>query len=41
MALIRSRDTKPEMRVRKIVHALSYRYRLHKPDLPGKRLSKC
>lgn len=36
MALIRSRDTKPELRVRRIIHAMGYRYRLHKSDLPGK-----
>jgi DNA mismatch endonuclease, patch repair protein len=35
MALIRSRDTKPEMRVRRLVHGLGYRYRLHCTDLPG------
>jgi DNA mismatch endonuclease (patch repair protein) len=46
MAAIRSRDTKPEMVVRRIVHAMGYRYRLHVADLPGKpdlvfpRLSK-
>lgn len=36
MAVIRSKDTKPEMRVRRLVHSLGYRYRLHKKDLPGK-----
>jgi DNA mismatch endonuclease (patch repair protein) len=36
MSRIRSRNTKPEKTVRLIVHALGYRYRLHKPDLPGK-----
>lgn len=36
MSRIRSRNTKPEMRVRSIVHRLGYRYRLHKSDLPGK-----
>ena len=36
MSQIRSRDTKPEMRVRSIVHRMGYRYRLHKKDLPGK-----
>lgn len=35
MALVRSKDTKPEMIVRKLVHALGYRYRLHRRDLPG------
>lgn len=36
MALIRGRDTKPEMRVRRAVHAAGLRYRLHAKDLPGK-----
>lgn len=36
MALVRGRDTKPEMRVRRLVHALGYRYRLHRSELPGK-----
>jgi len=36
MSRIRSRDTRPEKIVRSIVHAFGYRYRLHKPDLPGK-----
>ncbi len=36
MSLIRSKNTKPEMRVRKLVHAMGYRYRLHGKDLPGK-----
>jgi DNA mismatch endonuclease, patch repair protein len=35
MARIRSKDTQPELRVRRIVHALGYRYRLHRRDLPG------
>ena len=35
MALIRSRDTKPEMRVRKALHAAGLRYRLHDRGLPG------
>ena len=28
-------DTKPEIRVRRLVHALGFRYRLHRRDLPG------
>ena len=32
---VRSKDTKPEMRVRRVVHAAGYRYRLHRSDLPG------
>lgn len=35
MARIRSRDTKPEMLVRRLLHAAGYRYRLHRKDLPG------
>ncbi|WP_170505736.1 very short patch repair endonuclease [Ruegeria arenilitoris] len=36
MSLVRGRDTKPEMRVRRLIHSLGYRYRLHRRDLPGK-----
>lgn len=36
MSLVRSKDTKPEKLVRKIVFSLGYRYRLHSKDLPGK-----
>jgi len=36
MAKIRSADTKPEMIVRRLLHARGYRYRLHRKDLPGK-----
>jgi DNA mismatch endonuclease (patch repair protein) len=36
MARIRNRDTKPEMRVRRILHAAGLRYRLHGKTLPGK-----
>jgi DNA mismatch endonuclease (patch repair protein) len=35
MARIAGKDTKPEMIVRKAVHALGYRYRLHDRRLPG------
>jgi len=35
MSAVGSRDTKPEMRVRKALHRLGYRYRLHRKDLPG------
>jgi len=35
MARVRSQDTKPELRVRRLVHRLGYRYRLHRRDLPG------
>lgn len=36
MSLVRSVDTKPEMAVRRLVHGMGYRYRLHCRDLPGK-----
>lgn len=36
MAAIKGRNTKPEMRVRSLLHSLGYRYRLHRKDLPGK-----
>ena len=36
MALVRAKDTKPELCVRRLVHALGYRYRLHQSDLPGR-----
>lgn len=36
MSAIRGRDTKPEMVVRSLAHAMGFRYRLHRRDLPGK-----
>lgn len=36
MSLVKNKDTKPEMIVRKLVHGLGYRYRLHDKKLPGK-----
>lgn len=36
MALIRASDTKPEMAVRRSVHAAGFRYRLHDKTKPGK-----
>jgi DNA mismatch endonuclease (patch repair protein) len=35
MARIRSKDTKPELLVRRLTHSLGYRFRLHRRDLPG------
>jgi DNA mismatch endonuclease (patch repair protein) len=35
MAAVRSIDTKPEFAVRRLVHGMGYRYRLHRRDLPG------
>jgi DNA mismatch endonuclease (patch repair protein) len=36
MARIRSKDTKPEMLVRRALHRLGFRYRLHVRELPGR-----
>jgi DNA mismatch endonuclease (patch repair protein) len=36
MSRIRSRDTQPEMIVRRLLHRLGYRFRLHARELPGK-----
>ena len=35
MARIRGKDSQPEMRVRRLVFSLGYRFRLHQRDLPG------
>jgi DNA mismatch endonuclease (patch repair protein) len=36
MARIRSKDTAPELIVRRLLHALGYRFRLHFASLPGR-----
>ena len=36
MSRIRSKDTKPEMLVRRFLHANGFRYKLHDKSLPGK-----
>ncbi|MEQ1890156.1 MAG: very short patch repair endonuclease [Alphaproteobacteria bacterium] len=36
MQAVKGKDTKPEMAVRRLTHAMGYRYRLHRKDLPGK-----
>ena len=36
MSRIRSKDTSPELLVRRLVHGMGYRYRLHVAGLPGK-----
>ena len=36
MSGIRSKGMKPEMTVRRLLHAMGYRFRLHRRDLPGK-----
>lgn len=35
MALVKSKNTGPELIVRKMLHRKGYRFRLHKKDLPG------
>ena len=35
MARVKSKGMKPEMKVRRLLHSLGYRYRLHRADLPG------
>jgi DNA mismatch endonuclease (patch repair protein) len=35
MAAVKSCHTTPELVVRRVVHGLGYRYRLHRRDLPG------
>lgn len=36
MSRIRSKDSGAELRVRRLVHAMGYRYRLHQSELPGR-----
>ena len=36
MRRVRSKDTKPEMAIRRALHRAGYRYRLHAKHLPGK-----
>ena len=35
MSAIKSKNTKPEIKVRKVLHSMGYRFRLHRKDLPG------
>ncbi len=35
MAAVRSKNTSTELRVRRLVHGMGYRFRLHKKSLPG------
>lgn len=35
MSAIRGKDTAPELTVRRMLHAMGYRFRLHRRDLPG------
>lgn len=36
MQAVKSENTKPELVVRKLLHRMGYRYRLHRKDLPGR-----
>jgi DNA mismatch endonuclease, patch repair protein len=36
MSRVRAKDTKPEMKVRRTLHRIGFRYRVHVDDLPGK-----
>ena len=36
MAQVKGKNTKPELIVRRVLHALGYRFRLHRGDLPGR-----
>jgi DNA mismatch endonuclease (patch repair protein) len=35
MSAIKSKNTKPEIKVRKVLHSMGYRFRLHSKNLPG------
>lgn len=35
MARVKNKNTAPEVQVRKLLHRLRYRFRLHRRDLPG------
>jgi DNA mismatch endonuclease (patch repair protein) len=35
MAQVKGKDTSPEMNVRRLLHSMGYRFRLHRKDLPG------
>ena len=36
MQSVKSRNTGPELIVRRLLHGMGYRYRLHRKDLPGR-----
>lgn len=36
MRRVKAKNTRPELRVRRLAHALGYRFRLHRGDLPGR-----
>jgi DNA mismatch endonuclease (patch repair protein) len=35
MSLVRGKNTRPELAVRRLVYSMGYRYRLHRRDIPG------
>lgn len=35
MSMVRQKDTKPELALRRALHRLGYRFRIHRRDLPG------
>lgn len=36
MSMVHSKDTKPELMVRRLIYGMGFRYRLHCKELPGK-----
>jgi DNA mismatch endonuclease (patch repair protein) len=36
MSRVRATDTRPEITVRRLLHSLGFRFRLHRRDLPGR-----
>lgn len=36
MQSVKQKNTKPELVVRRVLHGLGYRFRLHRKDLPGR-----
>lgn len=36
MARVRGKNTRPELVVRRLLHDMGYRYRIHRADLPGR-----
>jgi len=35
MSRVKGKNTKPEIKVRSLIHAMGFRFRLHRKDLPG------
>lgn len=36
MSRVKSKNSRPEVALRKLVHSMGYRFRLHAPNMPGK-----